>query len=376
MESLRLVLRQRPARAALAIWALLPTLFLFFGLTLAVDPTSQAAKVRVAFVNLDPGLQTPQGSLSAPARLIEGLRQQAPFQVVTLASEPELRAAVLAREVAVGFVFPEGFTAGLRAGQPVQLVVVRSEANDPATNALAANLAREIPANLNRQLPALTGGAPAPNLVGARDEIVAASADFRWALVPATLVLPLWVGTLAFAVLLSRAVDAARPGLPGGWRTAALELATGAVGAAVVAAVVVIDLALFAWNGRFEVAGLWAFLWLGLTAVAWLLQGLIRLLGWEIGALVGVLALFLQQPLSGAAYPPAFAPDAVRWAEGLAPLRYLVEGMRNFLVGGSTTPPLATALVWVALFGLLLYGGGMARVALTSRRAALRAAGA
>jgi ABC-type polysaccharide/polyol phosphate export permease len=73
-------------------------------------------------------------------------------------------------------------------------------------------------------------------------------------------------------------------------------------------------------------------------------------------------ALFVQQPVSGVGYPPSFAPDAVRWAEPVAPLRYLVEGVRNVLVGGSTTFDMALALVALAAVGILAYVAGMYRL--------------
>jgi hypothetical protein len=40
MNPVRALIGRRETRAALAIWAALPTLFLFFNLTLAVDPSA------------------------------------------------------------------------------------------------------------------------------------------------------------------------------------------------------------------------------------------------------------------------------------------------------------------------------------------------
>lgn len=85
------------------------------------------------------------------------------------------------------------------------------------------------------------------------------------------------------------------------------------------------------------------------------------------GALLGICALFLQQPISGAAFPADFAPDAVRWAEPIAPLRYLVEGLRDVLIGGSTRADMAVALACFAVVGLVLVGLGMARLSYVTR---------
>jgi putative membrane protein len=140
------------------------------------------------------------------------------------------------------------------------------------------------------------------------------------------------------------------------------------VGAAVTAAVVTLDVALFSWHWDIDFLGLFTFLWLACTAVGWLLLGTVRTFGLVLGALLGVVALFLQQPISGAAYPPAFAPEIVRWAEPIAPLRYFVEGIRDVLIGGSTLPDMAIALVVIALVGLVLVVIGSARLELLARR--------
>jgi hypothetical protein len=369
MSAIRSLFAQREASGALAVWALIPTLFLFFAITLAVDPSTQINKVKLGVAVLDAGVQTPQGAMSIGAKLLSGLHGQVPVQVVQFQAESALKAAVLAREVSGGVVFPENMTGNLRAEQPVALRIVKNDGNDPFTNAFMTNISTQLATNLNAALPALLGGKPVQPLVSTADSKVAVSTDFRFGTIPAVLVLPLWIATLAFSVLLSRAVDKARLASGLGITQAALvQLGTAAIGAAIVAAVITLDIGLFTWRWDLDFPGLFGFLWLGLAASSWLLQGTIRLLGFEVGALTGLLALFFQQPVSGAAFPPAFAPDTVRWIESIAPLRYMVEGLRDLLIGGSTMPDMTFALAALAGAGLLLFGAGVVRMAIVPGR--------
>jgi ABC-type polysaccharide/polyol phosphate export permease len=210
---------------------------------------------------------------------------------------------------------------------------------------------------------------PATPLVTVTPQAVAASTDFRFPAIPGMLVLPLWMAVVAFSALVSRAGSHLREKLGiGQVETGVAELTVGVIASAVAAAVITLDLGLFMWRWDLDFVGLFAFLWLGVLAMAWLMQGTIRLLGFALGVLTGVVALFVQQPVSGAAYPPSFAPDVVRWAADVAPLRYLLEGLRNLLIGGSTTWDMAWALAIMAAVGLVLYAAGIGVRALLPNR--------
>jgi hypothetical protein len=371
MEALKQLLHRREARAALAVWTIVPTLFLFFATTLAVDPAANLDELRLGAAIEDDGVSTPDGEVSIGPRLVEGFETQLGLEVTTYDAEAALREAIDAREVAVGIVVPDGATQALMAGGPIELGVIRTDANDPFTNAFTANLAGQLAANLNAVLPTMLPGAesPAPPLVTVSADTIAATTDFRFATVMAALLLPLWMAGVAFSALLSRAGDAVRRTL-GPAATAASELIVAVVGAGVVAAVLVIGLATFTWNWEIDLVGLFGFGWVGLTAIAFLLLGAVRAFGLEIGAALGVLALFVQQPVSGAAFPAAMAPDVVAWAEPIAPLRYFVEGTRNLLIGGSTTPDMVLALSVIGLVGLGLALIGYGRLAVARREPA------
>ena len=366
MSVFRALIAERETRVALAIWVIVPTLFLFFALTLAVDPAAHVDRLRLGTTVLDAGVTTPQGQVAVGPRLVAGLHEQLGAEIVAYPTEAELRDAVLAREVGGGLVVPAGATQALMAGAPVALTIVRSDADDSFTNAFTTNLATSLAANLNASMPALLGGTPAAPTVSVATQTVAATADFRFVTLPGSLLLPLWMAGVAFVVLLSRAGDRVRQ-TGGITRTGLAEVAVATIGAALTAVVITLDIALFTWHGDIDLVGLFALLWLGVSAIGWLLLGLVRAAGLVLGALLGVLALFLQQPISGAAYPADFAPDVVRWAEPVAPLRYIVEGLRNVLIGGSTMPDMAVALTALAVVGLVLVGVGMARLSLLSR---------
>lgn len=371
MEALKQLLRQREARAALTVWTIVPTLFLFFATTLAVDPAASLDQLRLGAAIEDAGVSTPAGEVAIGPRLVEGLETQLGVGVTTYETEAALREAIDAREVAAGIVVPEGATQALMTGGPIQLGVIRTDANDPFTNAFSANLAAQLSANLNAVLPTMLPGAEplAPPLVTVEADTIAATPDFRFATLMAALLLPLWVAGIAFSALLTRAGDAIRH-TAGRGAAEISELAVAIAGAGIAAATLVIGLATFTWNWDIDLVGLFGFAWLGLTAIAFLLVGAIRAFGLEIGAALGVLALFVQQPVSGAAFPADMASDWVAWAEPIAPLRYLVEGVRNVLIGGSTMPDMALALSLVGLVGLGLAIIGYARLAVVRREPA------
>src|SRR3954467_8380893 len=214
MSAFHALFARREAKAALAVWALLPTLFLFFTILLAVDPSTKLDRVRLGVASLDAGVQTPQGTMAIGTRLIEGMRQQAHFEIAQYRSEAALRDAVLAHDVSGGIVFPPEMTKDVQTKQPVAVRVVRSDANDPFTNAFITNLTAQLSTNINAAVSQLASGQPGAAQLSApaitvTPENVAATTDFRFPTLPATMLLPLWIATLAFAVLMSRAGDSA-----------------------------------------------------------------------------------------------------------------------------------------------------------------------
>lgn len=368
MSTLRTLLSEREPRLGVVAWAAVPALFLFFALTLAVDPSANLDRIRFGAVVLDRGATTPQGQVAIGEQIGAGLRERLGVTFTRYADEATLGAAVLARDVDLGLVLPEDTTARLVAGQSVDLRVVRSDANDPFLNAFAANVANTISATLNAALPALLGrdaGPATPVTVSSVN--VAPTSDFRFALFPATLVLPLWMSSIAFTSLVARSADRIRT-RSGLIPTAVAELSSVVVGAAVAAVAIALSIALFTWRSDLDVLTLAGFLWLGLVAIGWSIAGLLRVAGIALGAAIAVLALFVQQPVSGASFPAAMAPDAVRWAESIAPLRAIVEGLRNILIGGSTTGDLALGLAAIAGGGLVLYALGLLRLGFIERR--------
>jgi uncharacterized phage infection (PIP) family protein YhgE len=378
MNAIRTLLSRTEARAALAVWTLVPAVFLFFGVTLAVNPAEGVDQLELGVAVADEGVTTPQGQVAIGPRIAEGLEAQLGLEITTYGDEAALEDAVLAREVAAGIAVPAGTTERLMSGEPIHLTVVRSDANDPFTNQFTANLATQLQTNLNAALPSMLPGAeqPAPPPVAVDADVVAASADFRFSTVIGAVLLPLWIATLAFAALTARAGNAIR-GTIGAARTAAAELTVLIGGAGLVAAVIAFGLPAFAWTWEVDLLALFAIAWLALAAMGLVLLGTVRAVGLELGAALGVLALFVQQPVSGAAYPAAMAPDVVRWAEPFAPLGYLVEGVRNALIGGSTMPDAALALAIIGVVGVGLTLVGFGRLALMparGRRASVQAA--
>ena len=369
MNTIKSLLRRRETRTGVAAWTIVPAVFLFFAVTMAVNPADNIDRLELGAAVMDRGVETAQGEMAIGPRLLEGLGTQLGLEITPFQDGRELRDAVDAREVAGGIVVPSGSTERLLAGQPIELQVVRTDANDPFTNAFTANLANQLATQLNAQLEVLLPGgeAPTPARVSVATTTVAQADDFRLPSVIGAMLLPLWVSGLAFSAMVSRAGDALRR-TAGTGRTVAAELAVATVAAGVVATVLTVGLWSIAAQSEMNVVGLFAFSWTALAATAFLMIGAIRAIGLEAGVLLGVLALFIQQPVSGASFPAAMAPDAVRWAEAVAPMRYMVEGVRNLLVGGSTTIDMAVALSVIGAVGLVLAGVGVARLSLTRRQ--------
>ncbi|MCU0504456.1 MAG: ABC transporter permease [Chloroflexi bacterium] len=363
------MLRRRETWAALAVLAGLPTLFLFFNLTLAADPSAHLDRVDLGAVVLDEGVATPQGQVSVGPKVVGMLHERLGVAIVPFASEDALRDAVLARQVAGGLVVPEGATASLQAGQPASLTIVRSDAGDAFTNALTTNLVASLGPTLEAALPAAHAGEQPRALVTVVPANVAPAADFRYPALPGLLVLPFWVAGIGAVVLLARAGDAVRE-RSDAVRTGFAEVALALAGAGIAAAVLTLDIAAFTWRWEIDAVGLFGFLWLATTASVWIILGLVRAFGRALGAALAALALFVQQAVSGASYPSAFAPDVVAWTVPYLPAPHLVEGLRNLLIGGTTTADAAVALAWLAVAGIVLIIIGMGRLV----HAALRSA--
>jgi hypothetical protein len=70
MNALAQLLHRREARAGLAMWTFVPTLFLFFATTLAVDPAAHLDDLRLGAAIEDSGVSTPEGEVAIGPRLI------------------------------------------------------------------------------------------------------------------------------------------------------------------------------------------------------------------------------------------------------------------------------------------------------------------
>ena len=184
MHPFRALIHRREARAALAVLVGLPTLFLFFNLTLAVDPAANVDRLRLGAVVLDTGVTTPEGQVSIGPQLVGALQERLGAEVMTYPTADSLRDAVLRREVGGGLVVPAGATARLRTGEGIELTVVRSDANDPFTNSFTASLASSLAATLNAVLPGQLAGTPTEPLVTVAADTVAISPDYRFATLP------------------------------------------------------------------------------------------------------------------------------------------------------------------------------------------------
>jgi len=377
-DVLRQFMHHRLTRFGVVAPLLVVSAYLFFDLTGAADEAAHLDKVRVGVANLDRGLETPIGTVSLASLAVAEMDERAPFKVESRATAEELRDGVLARDVAIGFVFPEDFTANVLGGTPTEVRVFRSEANDAFTNAFTRTLVMEWQANFDQvattigKLGSGGGGLPAEEtaLIEAREEVVAPVPNFRLSKLPMQITFPFWTAIIVLAVLIAmagRQITSDRGGSDP-WAITLAQVAVAAVATCLLAIVMVVDIALFSWEWSIRYVPLWAFTWLTAISGALLILGVIRLAGLAAGLIVSLPLLLIHQIVGGGTAPGSFAPAVYRWLEGLVPMRYFTEGFRNVLFGGTTSGRMMVALGAIALIGILLLAVGTVRAALMAQR--------
>jgi len=379
-DVLRQFVRNRWTRFGVVAPLLVVSAYLLFNLTGAADEAAHLDKVRVGVADLDRGLETPIGTISLASLAVAEMDERADFQVVFAATAEELRDDVLARNVAVGFVFPEDFTANVLGGTPTEVGVFRSEANDAFTNAFSLTLVMQWQANFDQvaatigKLGSGGGGLPGEEapLIEAREEVVAPIPNFRLSKLPMQIPFPFWAAIIVLSVLVSMAGRdiASQRGGSDPWMITLAQVAVGAVATSLLALVMVVDIALFAWEWSIRYVPLWAFIWLTAMSGTLVVFGVVRLAGVTAGLVVSLPLLLIDQIVAGGAAPGSFAPAVYRWLEALVPMRYFTEGFRNIMFGGTTSGHMMVALGAIGLIGVLLLMIGTVRVALSAHKGA------
>ena len=379
-DVLRQFMHHRLTRFGVVAPLLVVSAYLLFDLTGAADEAAHLDKVRVGVASLDRGLETPFGPISLADLAVGEMDERADFQVVFAATAEELRDDVLARDVAIGFVFPEDFTANVLGGTPTEVGVLRSEANDAFTNAFSRTLVMQWQANFDQVASTIgdlgSGGGGLPGeqapLIEAREEVVAPIPNFRLSKLPMQIPFPFWAAIIVLAVLVSmagRQIASERGSDP--WTITLGQVAVAAVGTCLLAFVMMLDIALFAWEWSIRYVPLWAFMWLTAMSGVLLIFGIIRLAGVVAGLIVSLPLLLIDQIVGGGAAPGSFAPAVYRWLEALVPMRYFTEGFRNILFGGTTSGSMMVALGAIGLVGVLLLIVGTVRAAFAAQKEAV-----
>ena len=378
-DALRQFANQRWTRFGVVAPLLVVTSFLFFDLTGATDEAAHLDKVVVGVAELDRGLETPFGSISLSSLAVSEMAERAPFQVVSSATEEELRADVLARDVAIGFVFPEDFSEKVLGREPTEVGVIRSEANDAFTNAFTQTLVMQWQSNFDQVANTIdklgSGGGALPgqdvSLIQATEEVVAPIPNFRLSKLPMKILFPFWAAVIVLSVFVSMAArEVASQHRIDPWMVTLGQVAVAALATSLLAAVMVVDIALFAWEWSVRYVPLWAFMWLTGISGAFVILGVTRLAGIVAGLAVSLPLLLMDQIVGGGAAPGSFAPAVYRWLESLIPMRYFTEGFRNILFGGTTSGRMMIALGVIGMIGIFLLVAGTVRAALAVQREA------
>ena len=375
-DVLRQFVHHRWIRFGVVAPLLVVTSFLFFDLTGAADEVAHLDKVVIGVTELDRGLETPFGTVSLASLAVSEMAERAPFQLVFPATEEELREDVLARRVSIGFVFPEDFSEKVLGQEPTEVRVIRSEANDAFTNAFSQALVMQWQSSFDQVAATIgslgSGGGALPGqdapLIQAREEIVAPIPNFRLSKLPMKILFPFWAAILVLASFVSMAArDIASRRRYDAWKITVGQVAVAAVATSLLAAVMVVDISLFAWEWSIRYVPLWAFMWLTGISGAVLVLGIARLVNLIVALSACLPLLLIDQIVAGGAAPGNFAPAVYRWLEGFVPMRYFTEGFRNILFGGTTSGRMMTALGTIALIGVLLLVAGTIRAALMAQ---------
>ena len=151
-----LVIKRYPKMlAALALVALIPSIYLFIYLSSIWDPAARAVALPVGLVNQDVGLVYHTSEINLGSLLVDELKKRREFNFITTTQEEDAKQAVRSGSLAFALIIPSDFSAnavpGLEDGRG-RLLVYTSAGNNFESSVLAAQFAKELGESVNRTL--------------------------------------------------------------------------------------------------------------------------------------------------------------------------------------------------------------------------------
>jgi putative membrane protein len=171
---------------------------------------------------------------------------------------------------------------------------------------------------------------------------------YGWGLAPYFMSLALWVGALAFYLMMKPLSEALVASRRPAWLVALGSFLPGAVMGVVQSALMVTIVHLVLGVDAASLAGLYAIAALASVTFVAMNQALVSLLG-APGRFIGLMLVVLQLSSAGGTYPIQTASTFFQTLHGWFPLTYAVESFRSLIAGGDIgiTPGIAVMSVWL-----------------------------
>lgn len=345
--------RGRWARPFIAVCAALGAGVLLVAPMVAMEPRA----LPLAIVNLDTGVQTPQGDVNAGEQVVTAITAGDEGGLLSwkhLDTQRAIDDALAQNEVYAALIVPADFSASqVKAkqgqGQADALTLVVNEGKHPM-----------VTSQLSGAIDELTTGAGAPITVTSYNTIPAAVGQAATVL-PMLFMLLVYIASYAGGIVI-RSTFPLAGAAPRRARTGAIQLANAAAAAAIVGIVTVAVTRAFVPALHFDHVGAAFFLALASFALMALVIGSINLVGMA-GMIVPVAVLILGMGTANLPYEflPAFWQD---WVYPWNPLRYLADGSRALLFqGASGMNPATGGLLVTGLVGLALVAASLMKPA-------------
>ena len=140
---------------ALALVALIPSIYLFIYLSSIWDPAARAVALPVGLVNEDIGLVYRTSEINLGSQLVDELKKRQEFNFIQTPQQEQAKQWVQSGKLAFALIIPSDFSAnavpGLEDGQG-RLLVYTSAGNNFESSVLAAQFAKELGEDVNRTL--------------------------------------------------------------------------------------------------------------------------------------------------------------------------------------------------------------------------------
>ncbi|GEM_PF-367913 len=334
-------------------------IFSLFSLTAPLDSVKVSAAFKLGIVNEDTGLTFPP--LKVSTRMLEGMGQNLPFQLVELDTKEHATTALDRGDVAAVLIFPPKFSKLAATGENIELEILNGNHLTLLETQLSTQLPMVMQANFSAAVLMLRDALGKGQLPNGTFPVTAKVTTLHKAKNAATLVAPFvmtfttWLASFVGAMMLYLASKETTRGSGKAFIRTALPVIVTGLASATLALIVATT------TGDFGLMlSVWVTVWMASVAVTWLVGGLFATGG--MAALVLVIpAVFYQTAIGGAQAPLAAAPDWLQNVSKLLPFDQLGAMYRATVFGGGADIPYDLLAITAATGLVLIWIGSMLR---------------